>query len=252
MPNPFRTHNSRPLGGRIGLVWRRRIGRPVPQGSHLGWTTAPTFSWAVEPSHSLTRSEFRRPLAPHARRRSPSISSAAVVSGSTRVVESELQPPIPSSLSPTHTPVDEQGRGNPVVRLCGSRTENLRDFYERFQRLNIRSSPELDVLVEQAQPTITGIRVGYAHPTTPIRRPNVHSNLHGSRNGLEPAPAGDQPTAARRPWSNQLPRVNSGSPRRCTFSTAPRCTFEPLLTPAHAPLLMPSSVARPADCLRKP
>jgi len=34
---------------------------------------------------------------------------------------------------------------------------NLRDFFERFRRLNIRSSPELDTLVEQAQQTINGV-----------------------------------------------------------------------------------------------
>jgi hypothetical protein len=30
-------------------------------------------------------------------------------------------------------------------------------FFERFRRLNIRSSPELDTLVEEAQQVITGI-----------------------------------------------------------------------------------------------
>ena len=38
-----------------------------------------------------------------------------------------------------------------------SAVENLREFFERFRRLNIRSSPELDALVEQAQQTINGI-----------------------------------------------------------------------------------------------
>jgi len=46
--------------------------------------------------------------------------------------------------------------GQPKV-FRDSAVENLRDFFERFQRLNIRSSPELDALVEQAQQTITGI-----------------------------------------------------------------------------------------------
>jgi hypothetical protein len=35
--------------------------------------------------------------------------------------------------------------------------DNLREFFERFQRLNIRSSSELDALVEQAQQTINGV-----------------------------------------------------------------------------------------------
>jgi len=46
--------------------------------------------------------------------------------------------------------------GQPKV-FRDSAVENLRDFFERFRQLNIRSSPELDALVEQAQQTITGI-----------------------------------------------------------------------------------------------
>jgi hypothetical protein len=46
--------------------------------------------------------------------------------------------------------------GQPKV-FRDSAVENPREFFERFRRLNIRSSPELDVLVEQAQQTITGI-----------------------------------------------------------------------------------------------
>jgi hypothetical protein len=46
--------------------------------------------------------------------------------------------------------------GQPKV-FRDSAVENLREFFERFRRLNIRSSPDLDALVEQAQQTITGI-----------------------------------------------------------------------------------------------
>jgi hypothetical protein len=46
--------------------------------------------------------------------------------------------------------------GQPKV-FRDSAVENLREFFERFRRLNIRSSPELDALVEQAQQTIIGI-----------------------------------------------------------------------------------------------
>jgi hypothetical protein len=46
--------------------------------------------------------------------------------------------------------------GQPKV-FRDSAVQNLREFFERFRRLNIRSSPELDALVEQAQQTITGI-----------------------------------------------------------------------------------------------
>ena len=46
--------------------------------------------------------------------------------------------------------------GQPKV-FRDSAVENLREFFERFRRLNIRSSPELAELVQQAQQTITGI-----------------------------------------------------------------------------------------------
>ena len=46
--------------------------------------------------------------------------------------------------------------GQPKV-FRDSAVENLREFFERFRQLNIRSSPELDALVEQAQQTITGV-----------------------------------------------------------------------------------------------
>jgi hypothetical protein len=46
--------------------------------------------------------------------------------------------------------------GQPKV-FRASAVENLREFFERFRRLNIRSSPELDMLVEEAQQVITGI-----------------------------------------------------------------------------------------------
>jgi hypothetical protein len=46
--------------------------------------------------------------------------------------------------------------GQPKV-FRDSAVENLREFFERFRRLNIRSSPELDMLVEEAQQTINGI-----------------------------------------------------------------------------------------------
>jgi hypothetical protein len=46
--------------------------------------------------------------------------------------------------------------GQPKV-FRDSAVENLREFFERFRQLNIRSNPELDALVEQAQQTITGI-----------------------------------------------------------------------------------------------
>jgi hypothetical protein len=46
--------------------------------------------------------------------------------------------------------------GQPKV-FRDSAVENLREFFDRFRQLNIRSNPELDTLVEQAQQTIAGI-----------------------------------------------------------------------------------------------
>jgi hypothetical protein len=46
--------------------------------------------------------------------------------------------------------------GQPKV-FRDSAVENLREFFGRFRRLNIRSSAELDMLVEEAQQVITGI-----------------------------------------------------------------------------------------------
>ena len=46
--------------------------------------------------------------------------------------------------------------GQPKV-FRDSAVENLREFFERFRQLNIRSSSELDMLVEEAQQVITGI-----------------------------------------------------------------------------------------------
>ena len=46
--------------------------------------------------------------------------------------------------------------GQPKV-FRDSAVENLREFLERLGRLNIRSSPELDAHVEQAELTINGI-----------------------------------------------------------------------------------------------
>ena len=46
--------------------------------------------------------------------------------------------------------------GQPKV-FRDSAVENFTEFFERFRRLNIRSNPELDALVDQARQVITGI-----------------------------------------------------------------------------------------------
>jgi hypothetical protein len=49
-----------------------------------------------------------------------------------------------------------QHDGQPKI-FRDSAVENLREFFDRFRRLNIRSNSDLDSLVEQAQRTIAGI-----------------------------------------------------------------------------------------------
>ena len=46
--------------------------------------------------------------------------------------------------------------GQPKV-FRDSAVKNLREFFDIFRRLNIRSSPELDTLVEEAQQIVSGI-----------------------------------------------------------------------------------------------
>jgi len=46
--------------------------------------------------------------------------------------------------------------GQPKV-FRDTAVENFRQFFERFRRLNVRSNPELDALVDQARQVITGI-----------------------------------------------------------------------------------------------
>jgi len=46
--------------------------------------------------------------------------------------------------------------GEPKV-LRDTTITNFTEFFERFRRLNVRSNPELDALVDQARQVITGI-----------------------------------------------------------------------------------------------
>lgn len=51
-----------------------------------------------------------------------------------------------------------------------SAVENLREFFERFRRLNIRSNSDLDSLVEQAHQTIAGIEPQQLRDSTRLRQ----------------------------------------------------------------------------------
>ena len=51
-----------------------------------------------------------------------------------------------------------QRRGRRSARSSATRpSTNLSEFFERFQQLNVRSNPELDALVEQAQQLVRGV-----------------------------------------------------------------------------------------------
>ena len=62
-----------------------------------------------------------------------------------------------------------------VLRLISRKdsrayVENRRELSERFRRLNIRSSPGLDTLVEQAQQTISGVEAQTARDSNRLRQ----------------------------------------------------------------------------------
>jgi hypothetical protein len=59
--------------------------------------------------------------------------------------------------------------GQPKI-FRDSAVENLREFFERFRRLNIRSNSDLDALVEQAQQTITGIEPQQLRDSSRLRQ----------------------------------------------------------------------------------
>jgi hypothetical protein len=91
--------------------------------------------------------------------------------------------------------------GQPKV-FRDSAVENLREFFERFQRLNIRSSPELDALVEQAQQTINGIEPQTLRDSSRLRQmvANDFSRIEAAVGGL----------LVDRPRRNILRRAQTG------------------------------------------
>ena len=91
--------------------------------------------------------------------------------------------------------------GQPKV-FRDSAVENLREFFERFRRLNIRSSPELDELVEQAQQTINGVEPQTLRDSNRLRQMVARD--------FEQIQASVGEMLVDRPRRNILRRVNMG------------------------------------------
>jgi len=91
--------------------------------------------------------------------------------------------------------------GQPKV-FRDTAVENLRDFFERFRRLNIRSNPDLDALVDQAHQTITGIEPQQLRDSVRLRQMVA--------NDFEQIQAAVGDMLVDRPRRNILRRAGSG------------------------------------------
>ena len=92
--------------------------------------------------------------------------------------------------------------GQPKV-FRDSAVENLREFFERFRRLNIRSSPELDEVVQQAQQTINWGRAASASRPRKKKAAGGHGRPGGPNRGRRPRknqPAGAMDGPAGVKW----------------------------------------------------
>jgi hypothetical protein len=59
--------------------------------------------------------------------------------------------------------------GKPKV-FRDTAVENLRDFFERFRHLNVRSNDQLDALVVDAQQIVSGVRPQQLRDSQPLRQ----------------------------------------------------------------------------------
>ena len=73
--------------------------------------------------------------------------------------------------------------GRPKV-FRDSAIENLREFFERFRHLNVRSSPELDQLVERAQQVVRGVEPQQLRDSQSLRQ-QVVTQLSGVQSVLD-------------------------------------------------------------------
>jgi hypothetical protein len=76
-----------------------------------------------------------------------------------------------------------QEDGKPKV-FRDSAVENLREFFERFRHLNVRSSEELDRLVEQSQQIVRGIEPQQLRDNPPLRQ-QLATQLSGVQSVLD-------------------------------------------------------------------
>ena len=76
-----------------------------------------------------------------------------------------------------------QEDGRPKV-FRDTAVENLRDFFTRFQQLNVRSNADLDALVEQARRILRGVEPQQLRDNT-TRRQQVASQLAGVQASLD-------------------------------------------------------------------
>lgn len=76
-----------------------------------------------------------------------------------------------------------QEDGRPKV-FRDTAVENLREFFTRFQQLNVRSNADLDVLVEQARRILRGVEPQQLRENT-TRRQQVASQLAGVQASLD-------------------------------------------------------------------
>lgn len=73
--------------------------------------------------------------------------------------------------------------GKPKI-FRDSAVENLTGFFERFQRLNVRSNSELDELVERAQQVIAGVQPQQLRENARMRR-QIASQLSGVQSAMD-------------------------------------------------------------------
>jgi hypothetical protein len=73
--------------------------------------------------------------------------------------------------------------GKPKV-FRDSAVDNLREFFERFQKLNLGSSDQLDQLVDEAQSILTGVQPQQLRDSTSLRS-QVAGQLGGVQQALD-------------------------------------------------------------------
>jgi hypothetical protein len=102
----------------------------------------------------------------------------------------------------------EGGDGKPKV-FRDSAVQNLREFFDRFAQLNVRSNEQLDALVERARQVVAGVGPQQLRDSQRLRQ-RVHVGLTAVRETLDGLMV-DRP---RRRILRGSPAVAAGDPRR--------------------------------------